>query len=321
MLGSFLRPLPLRQKSSRSKDSHAAWRIHHDTLYPPPPPPPLLRAFAAVLLTVLALPASAQNENNIPYADRNSRVLQAAPASVNNLTQSLTGSAPTVQGRTWIGLVQNLQIEVLPGPAGSTTTFGVGSGFKCAHSPGSGQPVEFHNATGTYSRGQPIAIACPTWKAKKCSRSVTFMGRTFTANRGYPRCTGDTEPLNVDGYVGSTPQQQTADTPSTYTPGTPGTYTPGSPPTSIAKTPSNGIFKLRIWGNICINGGSTCRSFKDGAGRTLILNPEVIHLVGYGATFRPANHCGPERWPSEAWRQRNGRSYAEYCDVTVDVRF
>ena len=287
---------------------------------PPPPPPLFLRAFAAVLLTVLALPASAQNEDNIPNADRHSRVLQAAPASVNNLTQSLTGSAPNVQGRIWSGLVQNLQIEVLPGPAGSTTTFGVGPGFKCAHSPGSGQPVEFHNATGTYSLGQPIAIACPTWKAKKCSRSVTFMGRTFTANRGYPRCTGDTEPLTGE-YTGSTPQQQAVDTPSTYTPGTPGTYTPGPPPTPIAKTPSNGIFKLRIWGNVCIRSGVVCRSFKDGAGRALLLNPGVIYLVGYGATFRRASHCGPERWPSEAWRMAGGRGYVEYCDVTVDVRF
>ncbi len=148
------------------------------------------------------------------------------------------------------------------------------------------------------------------------------MGRTFTANRGYPACTGDTTPLTGE-YDGNTPQQQAGDIPSTYTPGTPGTpgtYTAGSTPTPIAKTPSNGIFRVRIWGNVCIRGGDSCRSFKDGAGRNLIQNPEVVHLVGYGATFRHAYNCGPERWPSEAWRQRGGRSYAEYCDVTVDVR-
>ncbi len=202
----------------------------------------------------------------------------------------------------WTGLVNNLKIEALPGPAGSTTTFGVGGDFKCAHSPGPGQPVEFHNPTGTYSRGKPIAIACPTWTARKCSRSVTFMGRTFTANRGYPACTGNTTPLTGD-YTGFTPEQQTA---------------VSSDP--IARTPSNGIFKVRVWGNVCINNGITCRSFKDGEGRNLIRNPEAVHVSGYGATFQHASHCGPERWPSEAWQQRNGPGYAEYCDITVDVR-
>ncbi len=265
-----------------------------------PPPPSFCRLAAVLLSTALALPASAQQIQQT--AINHSRVLQSTTTYVTRLNQNLVWPAPTVQGRTWTGLVQNLQIEVLPGPAGSTTTFGVGDGFKCAHTPGSGQPVEFHNATGAYSRGQPIARACPTWRARKCSRSVTFMGRTFTANRGYPACTGETKPLTGE-YTGNTPAQQT------------------TVRDSIARTPSNGIFRVRVWGNVCINGGITCRSFKDGEGRNLIRNPEAVHLAGYGATFQHASHCGPERWPSEAWRQRNGPGYAEYCDITVDVRF
>ncbi len=268
-----------------------------------PPPPPFLKAFAAILLsTALSLPASAQQIQQT--AITHSRVLQSTTTYVTRLNQNLVWPAPTVQGRTWTGLVRNLKIEVLPGPAGSTTTFGVGGDFKCAHSPGPGQPVEFHNATGTYSRGGAIARACPTWTARKCSRSVTFMGRTFTANRGYPTCNEDTdENLPSDGqYTGKTRKQQTA------------------VPDSIARTLSNGIFRVRVWGNVCINGGATCRSFKDGEGRNLIRNPTVVHLTGYGATFQHARHCGPERWPSEAWQQRSGPGYAEYCDITVDVR-
>ena len=273
-----------------------------------PPPPFFLEACAAVLpalalAATLALPVGAQH---IPQsAIDNSRVLDSNVFYVTSLTNNLVWQAPTVQGRTWTGLVQNLQIEPLPGPAGSTT-FGVGSNSHCAHTPGVSGGVEFHNPTGTYSRGQPIAIACPTWTTRKCSRSVTFMGRTFTANKGYPRCTGPTETLTVDGYTGSTPTQQTD----------PGTFTP------IAKTPSRGTFRVRVWGNVCLGGGSPCYSLKDEGNRRWPANSSsAIHQFGYGATFQPARHCGPARWPSEAWRQQGGPGYAEYCDVTVDVRF
>ena len=271
-----------------------------------PPPPLFLKAFAALLLsTALALPASAQQIQQA--AINNSQVLQAAPTDVTGLNQNLVEPAPTVQSRTWTGLVQNLKIEVLPGPAGSTTTFGVGDGFKCAHTPGPGQPVEFHNAAGTYSRGQAIARACPTWRARKCSRSVTFMGRTFTANRGYPTCNENTDVNLPSGgqYTGKTRTQQT------------------DVPDSIARKPSNGIFRVRVWGNFCVNGGRGCRSLQDFS-RAEIESDIVqgsVNRQGYGATFQHASHCGPERWPSQAWRQRNGPGYAEYCDIIVDARF
>ena len=267
---------------------------------PPPPLDRLTTALAAAAVVALALPAGAQQIH--PTAISNSRVLQSTTTYVTGLNQNLVWPAPMVQGRTWTGLVQNLKIEPLPGPAGSTT-FGVGSDSHCAHTPGVSGGVEFHNPTGTYSRGGAIAIACQTWTTRKCSRSVTFMGRTFTANRGYPRCSEASDavtPLTGE-YMGNTPNQQD----SSFTP---------------TRTPSNGIFRVRVWGNVCINGGMTCRSFKDGEGRNLIRNPEAVHLSGYGATFQHARHCGPERWPSEAWRQSRGPGYAEYCDVTVDVR-
>ncbi len=254
-------------------------------------------------MVALALPAGAQQIDQTAIDNSRVLVLMPAPVTVSALTTNLVGAAPRIQGRTWTGLVNNLKIEVLPGPAGSATTFGVGSGSRCAHTPGVSGGVEFLNPTGTYSRGGAIAIACQTWTTRKCSRSVTFMGRTFTANRGYPRCSEASDavtPLTGE-YTGNTPNQQD----SSYTP---------------SRTPSNGIFRVRVWGNVCINGGVTCRSFKDGAGRNLLRNPEAVHLAGYGATFMHAPHCGPERWPSEAWRQRNGPGYAEYCDITVDVR-
>ncbi len=282
--------------------------------------PPFPACAALVVAAALALPAMAQSIQQT--AITHSRALTPAPSVVTSLTANLTDPAPQIQNRTWTGLVRNLQIEVLPGP--DATTFGVGPDVRCAYGPGDkdDRVVEFHNPTDTYSRGQPIARACPTWGPAKCSRSVTFMGHTFTANRGYPACTGPTETLNVDGYTGSTPTQQAGDTPSTYTPGTPGTFTPGTTPTPRAKTPSNGIFRVRIWGNVCINGGTNCLSLRDPmTTRWLAGSTGVIHLTGYGATFRPGSpHCGPARWPSEAWRMRGGPGYAEYCDITVDVR-
>ncbi len=212
---------------------------------------------------------------------------------------------PTVGGRTWTLLVQNLQIEALPGPAGSTTTFGVGPDSHCAHSAGANGGVEFYNPTGTYTHGQPIARACPTWTTRKCSRSVHFMGQTFTANKGYPPCTGDTTPL-TGAYTGDTPQQQSD---------------PGTSFTPIDRTPSNGIFRVRIWGKLCFSGGRGCRSLKD-LSRAEIESEvvqESVNRNGLGDTFQHASHCGPERWPNEAWRQARGPGYSEYCDVTVDV--
>ena len=230
---------------------------------------------------------------------RDSRVLTSAPAYVRSLTTNLVDAAPRIHGRTWTGVSQYLTIEALPGP--DATTFGVGSSSHCAQTPGASGGVAFHNARGTYSRGQPIATACPTWTSPKCSRSVTFMGRTFTANRGYPPCTGDTTSLTGE-YTGNTPEQQTD--PDTFTP--------------IDRTPSNGIFRVRIWGNFCSSAGYICRSLK--TIDEVTLTSDLVSRHGYAATFRPGPNCGPPRWPTPEMQAAGGPAYAEWCDVTVDVR-
>ncbi len=82
------------------------------------------------------------------------------------------------------------------------------------------------------------------------------------------------------------------------------------------KPATGGTFTLRIWGNVCLRGGRTCRSLKDGAGQTL-LTPDVVNGFGYQATFAPGPNCGPARWPSPEWEAAGGPPYAEWCDVEV----
>ncbi len=222
------------------------------------------------------------------------------------LNQNLVWPARRVNNRTLSGAVNNLTIEALDSPGGMThdrTTFGVGPGFHCAQSAGVSGGVEFHNPTGTYSLGQPIAIACQTYTTRKCSRSVTFMGRTFTANKGYPRCTGDTTPLTGGEYTGSTPTQQD----SSYTP---------------TRTPSNGIFRVRIWGKVChaaTSNASRCWDLKNPTPPPAFAF--LANAAGYGATFRTALHCGPLSWPTPELQAAGAPGYAKWCDVTVDARF
>ncbi len=264
--------------------------------------PPFPACAALALAATLALPAGAQQIDQTAIS--NSRVLQSTTTYVTSLTTNLVWSAPQVNNMTLSGVITNLTIEALDSPGGMThdrTTFGVGSGSHCAHTPGVSGGVEFHNPTGTYSRGQPIAIACPTWTAKKCSRSVTFMGRTFTANKGYPRCMGDTTALTGE-YTGNTPNQQD----SSYTP---------------ARTPSNGIFKVRIWGKVCHagpRGVQRCWDLKNPTPPPAFAT--VANEAGYGATFRTARHCGPPSWPTPELQAAGAQAYAKWCDVTVDVR-
>ncbi len=271
-------------------------------------------AFAALLLGAAlaapALPALAQEIQR--FAIRETRVGTAAPARVTSLTADLTGPAP----RGWSGTVENLVIEARPTP-GSTTTFGVGDGSQCSHTPENTPPqVEFHNAAGAHSRGQPIARACFAWTAGKCSRTVTFMSRSFTANAGYPPCAPPGDPDKPEDG----PPQQAADVPSTYIPGTPGTFTPGDAFTPIARKPSAGMFTVRIWGNFCYGARSHifCHSLKtvpEG-----ILASDVAKHTGYAATFAPGPNCGPARWPTPAWQAAGVPAHAEWCDVVVDMR-
>ena len=216
-------------------------------------------------------------------------------------------------------------IEARPTP-GSTTTFGVGTDSQCGHTQGStAQQVEFYNALATYSRGQPIARACSAWTAKKCSRTVTFMNVSYTANKGYPPCTGPTTTVTNSNpndpnltYTENTPQQQARDIPEDFPEDT--TFIPTSTPTPRARIPSTGRFTVRIWGNFCYGrrGNIFCYSLKtvpEG-----ILASDVAGFTGYAATFSPGYNCGPERWPTPKWRAAGVPAYAEWCDVEVYMR-
>ncbi len=267
---------------------------------------PVCAALVALALAALAMPAQAQ------FNPRDTRVLMPAPSYVTSLTANLVGPAPRFVGRTWTGVVRNLRIEALPDSQGRMT-FGVGPGSRCAYGAGDtdDRVVEFHNADGTWSRGEAIAEACPHWGPARCSRTVTVdlreqgQGmRTFTVNRGYPACPsswGDAGAPALGDAADDVPDSRQD---IRARDGTRGVH--------------KGIFRVRIWGNFCVGAGAVCRSFKDG-GANGIIRGNFVNF-GYAATFRPASNCGPPRWPSPRWQAAGAPAHAEWCDVTVDVR-
>ncbi len=293
-------------------------------------PPPCRKAFAIVLLSAaLALPAAAQ-VTKLEQAAQRSRALPSTPATVTSLTTPLVGRAVSVNGRTWNVLTRGLDIEARPNPQGMMN-FGVGSDVRCAYGLGDRdqtQVVEFHNPTGRYSRGQPIARACPHWGPRKCSRTVTvnlgalgFGTHTYTVNRGYPRCPdawNTPETVMVDGESVSTRVGAPAlgdaadDIPDSRQEIT---------ATDRQQGTHNGIFTVRIWGKICIAARyfEQCASLVDNDS-TVLKSRSSLNELGYVATFPPAYNCGPARWPTPELQAANAPPYAEWCDVTVDVR-
>ncbi len=204
-------------------------------------------------------------------------------------------------------------------------TFGVGSGSRCAYGAGDtdDRVVEFHNADGTWSRGEAIAEACPHWGPAKCSRTVTVDLRehgqgmhTFTVNRGYPACPsswGD-DSNNIEGGSNNEDRAPALGDAADDVPDSRQQIGARDGTRGVHK----GIFRVRIWGNFCVGAGAVCRSFKDGAANDIIRGNFVN--FGYAATFRPASNCGPPRWPSPRWQAAGAPAHAEWCDVTVDVR-
>ena len=170
----------------------------------------------------------------------------------------------------------------------------MGSESRCAYGSGDAtRLVGFHNASGRYTGGQPIATACTYWGQPKCSRTLTHDGRTYTANRGRPPC-----PPN--------PQQDTNNVPTS------------------THIPHTGMFTVRIYSKVCLNGtvggAERCSQFGPG-GQRVTAGQWLSHINqnGYRATFAPGLNCGPARWPTPEMQTRGRPAYAEWCDFTINV--
>jgi len=159
-----------------------------------------------------------------------------------------------------------------------------------------------------YDPSRPLAAsiqACPyRWQAAQCSRTITVGGISYTANRGYPPCSGGGQDAT---------SQQTAPSDFVAMPRTTG---------------SGSTFRIRIWGKVCEDrpGGTGCRLFRsnngidsDGGGLTCVR----AHRFGYTATFAPGPDCGPPEWPTGQMKTAymNGDMryppYARWCEFTV----
>ncbi len=232
----------------------------------------------------MAGPAAAQTFRFPGNFDYLTVVLENEGRDYGNPVTSLNGTLFTDTQAT--PAISNLDIEALEWPG--TTILGVGAGSRCAY--GSGEAtrlVGFHNATGKYSHGQPIATACTYFGQPKCSRTVTVQGRTFTANRGSPPC-----PPN--------PQQGADNVPT-------GRH-----------IPHTGMFTVRIWGKLCFSGSGLCQS----AGEPIPAGDvRPINDGGYFATFKGGgDNCGPPIWPTPEARALGTPPYATYCDFTFNIQ-
>jgi len=135
-----------------------------------------------------------------------------------------------------------------------------------------------------YDPSRPLAAsiqACPyRWQAAKCSRTVTVGGISYTANRGYPPCSGGGQDAT---------SQQTAPSDFVAMPRTTG---------------SGSTFRIRIWGKVCEDnpGGTGCHLFRKGGGDNAGVGLSCVraHRFGYAATFAPGANCGPPERPTPA---------------------
>ncbi len=258
-----------------------------------PTPPPLARSTTLLLLTVVTLaaglalvagPAAAQTFMFPGNYDYLTVVLENEGRDYGNPVTSLNG--PFFTDTRVTVAVSNLDIEALDWPG--TTLLGVGAASRCAY--GSGEAtrlVGFHNATGKYTHGMPIAKACTYLGQPKCSRTVTVRGRTYTANRGSPAC-----PPN--------PQQGTDNVPT-------GRH-----------IPSTGMFTVRIWGKVCFSLNSRCLPAREPIPSGNVAN---FNISGYFATFKGGgDNCGPPIWPTPEAREAGAPPYAAWCDFTFNIQ-
>ncbi len=233
----------------------------------------------------------------------------AAPAAAQEVTIFHT-TGGTGWNNPTIGLMvftlgdvetRDLVVEKRPWP--STVEFGAGPGYRCAYEQGDATDlVGFHNANGRYTGGQPIAVACTYRGQPKCSRTATFQGVSYTANRGSTPCAVEEGRNPEDG-----PAQQGSNN-----------------VVSETYTPSTGIFTVRIYGKVCLNGtvggAPRCSQFGPG-GERVTAGQWLSHINqnGYRATFAPGKNCGSARWPTSEMRSRHRPPYAEWCDFTIDA--
>ena len=258
-----------------------------------PPPPPPARSTALLLLAALSLaaalalvagPAAAQIFRIPGNFDYYTHVLENEGRDHGNPVTSLNG--PVFTDTQVLVTLRDLDMEAKDWPG--TAILGVGAASRCAYGSGAAtRLVGFHNATGKYTHGMPIAEACTYLGQPKCSRTVTVRGRTYTANRGSPPC-----PPN--------PQQGADNVPT-------GRH-----------IPPTGMFTVRIWGKFCVSASGLCAP-----ARAPIPAADVgpINFGGYFATFKGGgNNCGPPIWPTPEARALGAPPYAAWCDFTFDIR-
>ncbi len=158
--------------------------------------------------------------------------------------------------------------------------------------------------------------ACPyRWLAAKCSRTITIGGISYTANRGYPPCTGigGGDEVAAENVPDPNPNQQ---------------VDPGGFTAMPRTTASGATLKIRVYGKLCIRGNQlqNCTQFETGNRRRPVgigVTCSDVHRRGYTATFVPGPNCGPPKWPSAQLKKayNNGDSrfqpYSEWYDFTV----
>ena len=256
-------------------------------------PPPLAKLTTILLLAAVSLaaglalvagPAAAQKFTPPGNFDYLTVVLENEGRHYSEPLTSLNG--PLFTDTQVPFAISNLDIEAKDWPG--TVVLGVGGESRCAYGSGDAtRLVSFHNATGKYSHGEPIAEACTYWGQPKCSRTVTVRGRTYTANRGSPPC-----PPN--------PQQGADNVPT-------GRH-----------IPSTGMFTVRIWGKVCYSANGVCLQAREGIPSTGAGN---VNTNGYFATFKGGGkNCGPPIWPTPEQRALGAPPYAAWCDFTFDIR-
>jgi len=312
---------------------------------------PLFVPLAAVLAALMAPPAAANSlfgtcsraldptpqyqvavgNINLP-GDGRSRTGSSTGRNVRIHDPIVTGNHSAVTGNT---SGTRLQIR---GMMGGTAEFLWRGESACVA--GSMKPQFYSTLGRVYEHTQPLGNtikACPhRWLAPKCSRTITIAGISYTANKGYPSCTGgfnltaDNDPANqqidTSRDEGGNPIAAEHQNDDGYQVLDPSTVTPTPRATGV---PTGTTLTIRIYGKLCTDQQSQhCRKFLPGGGTEGVgsnFSCTRANRHGYTATFAPGPNCGPPEWPTDqnrdAWNNGDDRfpPYARWCDFTVTV--